>query len=174
MDTDAKGQLGGIECSKDARERMAKDSGAWTCAGCGKSNAHIMTEREELVRDIEKKEGKRKEDEIPEELRLAYRDELGKKDQGDADTADKGKGRAVDPPASKLTSTTSSTAVATASRSDVAPATHASPPNSTRSIPLPQAQQLAPPSPDRSLAMIDTCIYGVVAALLFMVLKKFT
>jgi ubiquitin-conjugating enzyme E2 J1 len=79
MDTDAKGQLGGIECSRDARERMAKESGAWRCAACGKSNTGVMQEREEIVKEIEEKEGKRKDEEVPEELRLAYRDELGQK-----------------------------------------------------------------------------------------------
>ena len=95
MDTDAKGQLGGIECSRDARERMAKDSGRWTCAGCSKSNQEIMKEREEAVKDVEETEGKRKEEEVPEELRLAYRDELAQDEGIKADKVDKGKARAV-------------------------------------------------------------------------------
>lgn len=176
MDTDAKGQLGGIECSKDARERMAKDSGAWTCAGCAKSNADIMTERETLVKEVEEKEGKRKEEEIPEELRLAYRDELREKDGGVAQKVDKGKGRAADSSTLEPTSSSSSSsaAVAATSHSPSAPVIKRIPPSKPlRPIPATQVQQLVQPSPDRSLALIDTCIYGVVAALLFMVLKKF-
>lgn len=163
MDTDAKGQLGGIECSKDARQRMARDSGAWKCAGCGKSNVDVMKEREKMVEEIEEKEGKRKEDEIPEELRLAYRDELGK-----ADDADK--------KAEQSSSTTSpaSTLAGTAPTASNAQTTlPVTAPQPTRTIPAPQVRQTAQPSPDQSLAWLDTCIYGLVAALLFMVLKKF-
>lgn len=162
MDTDAKGQLGGIECSKDARQRMARDSGAWKCAGCGKSNTDVMKEREKMVKEIEDKEGKRKEEEIPEELRLAYRDELGK-----ADDAEK---KAEQSSTASSASTMAGAAPATSSVQATLPVTA---PQPTRTIPTPQVRQIAPPSPDQSLAWLDTCIYGLVAALLFMVLKKF-
>ncbi|XP_014562261.1 hypothetical protein COCVIDRAFT_21743 [Bipolaris victoriae FI3] len=180
MDTDAKGQLGGIECSKEARQRMAKESGAWKCAGCAKSNAEIIEERAALVKEIEEKEGKRKEEEVPEELRLAYRDELGKGGDGDS-KVDKGKGRAIESAtdtasASKETATASSGVGATPV---TAPST--SPVQAARSVPVIRPtrttpaqsplQQVTQTSPD--LAWIDTCIYGLVAALLFMVVRKF-
>ncbi|EUC51008.1 hypothetical protein COCMIDRAFT_21410 [Bipolaris oryzae ATCC 44560] len=180
MDTDAKGQLGGIECSKEARQRMAKESGAWKCAGCAKSNAEIIEERAALAKEIEEKEGKRKEEEVPEELRLAYRDELGKGEDGDSNM-DKGKGRAVDSPAD-----TASASKETAAASSVVDATTAmtpstSPVQAARSVPVIRPtrttpaqsplQQVTQTSPD--LAWIDTCIYGLVAALLFMVVRKF-
>jgi ubiquitin-conjugating enzyme E2 J1 len=171
MDTDAKGQLGGIECSRDARERMAKDSGAWKCPSCGKSNAEIMQEREEMVKEIDDKEGKRKEDHVPEELRLAYRDELGKKEEGEEEPkVDKGKGRAVDDASatSPVPPVTVSPAINSTPSAPVAPAPVVRP---TRTRPAPPPQQVEQRSPD--LAWIDTCIYGVVAALLFMVLKRF-
>lgn len=171
MDTDAKGQLGGIECSREARERMAKDSGAWRCAGCAKSNADIMQEREELVKEVEEKEGKRKDDQVPEELRLAYRDELGKEGQDDK-TVDKGKQRAAESSAEAVSpasppESTASVPVTTPTRPT--PAVPTVRPIRTR--PTPPLQQVAQRSPD--LAWIDTCIYGLVAALLFMVLKRF-
>ncbi|USP78050.1 Ubiquitin-conjugating enzyme E2 J1 [Curvularia clavata] len=178
MDTDAKGQLGGIECSKDARERMARESGAWKCAGCGKSNAEIMQERAELVKEIEEKEGKRKEEEVPEELRLAYRDELSKGDE--ESKVDKGKGRAVDTPGETSTAvrdtpaSSSSTGTSTAaapSTSSVQRTQSVPVPRPTRTVPAPPLQQVAQSSSD--LAWLDTCIYGVLAALLFMVVKKF-
>lgn len=171
MDTDAKGQLGGIECGKEARERMAKDSGAWKCATCAKSNAQIMAEREELVKESEEKEGKRKEDEVPEELRLAYRDELGNKEKQDEKSVDKGKAKAVDSPPS-IAMSTSSAAPVTQSTITI-PAAPRVPVLHTRTVPAPQVQEMVQRSPDRSIAWIDTCIYGIVAALLFMVLKKF-
>jgi ubiquitin-conjugating enzyme E2 J1 len=174
MDTDAKGQLGGIECSKDAREKMAKDSHVWKCPACAKSNADIMKEREELVQDIEDKQGKRKEDDVPEELRLAYRDELAKKGEEDVEVG-KGKAKAIDaspqdlppsgsPPISKPAVSAANNVVLTSS---------APTPRPTRTTQASTMQQTARRSPDRSLALIDTCIYGIVAALLFMVLKKF-
>jgi len=154
MDTDAKGQLGGIECTKDARERMARDSAAWKCAACGKSNADVMAEREELVKEIEAKEGRRKEDHVPEELRLAYRDELAKDAEAKA---------ATPPPQDASDSAPSSVPAASAVR--------ASPPPSR---PRPSVQHVAQRTPDRSTTWVDTCIYGLVAALLFMVLRKFS
>jgi len=175
MDTDAKGQLGGIECSKDAREKMARDSGKWTCAGCGKSNADIIKEREEAVKGMGETEGKRKEEEVPEELRLAYRDELGQKDGTEIETVDKGKGKAVESEVQHdaikphTTPITSAPAIPVA----VSPSSVAQIPRPTRTVPAPPLQQVVQQSPDRSLAWIDTCIWGVVAMLLFMVIKKF-
>jgi ubiquitin-conjugating enzyme E2 J1 len=173
MDTDAKGQLGGIECSKEAREKMAKESDVWKCPACAKSNADIMKEREELVQEIEEKEGERKEEEIPEELRLAYRDELGERE--DAAVVDKGKGKAIDTPAPPISSAPESKPApapappATGSGTSTSLATS----RPTRTTQTPAPQQLVQTSPDRSIALIDTFIYGIVAALLFMVLKRF-
>jgi ubiquitin-conjugating enzyme E2 J1 len=172
MDTDAKGQLGGIECSRDARERMAKESGAWKCAGCGKSNTEVMQEREEMVKEIEEKEGKRKDEEVPEELRLAYRDELGQNEGDEEKKVDKGKGKAVESPVEVAPAASPSVPVAAApATSTTRPAPVAPMVRPTRTVPAPPIQQVAQRSPD--LAWIDTCIYGVVAALLFMVVKRF-
>ncbi|KAF2087271.1 UBC-like protein [Saccharata proteae CBS 121410] len=88
MDTDAKGQLGGIDAPKENRRTLAGQSGRWTCAVCGKSNAKIMAEREELAREMEG-EGKA-EEAVPEELRLAYREDLGAKEVQHRRTNDDG------------------------------------------------------------------------------------
>jgi ubiquitin-conjugating enzyme E2 J1 len=171
MDTDAKGQLGGIECGRDARERMARDSGAWKCAGCAKSNAEIMQEREELVKEIEDKEGKRKDEQVPEELRLAYRDELGKEGEEDK-RVDKGKQKAAEGPAEVASSASSSEPAAAAPATiPTRPAPTVPTVMPTRTATAPPLQQVAQRSPD--LAWLDTCIYGVVVALLFMVLRRF-
>lgn len=181
MDTDAKGQLGGIECSRDARERMARDSAKWACAGCGKSNAEIMKEREEAVNEIEVTEGKRKEEEVPEELRLAYRDELGQNEEPEAEKVDKGKGKAAESEVQQAASTqpaAPSQPAPPAALLVTAPTVASSPlvavaPRPTRTVPAPPLQQMVQQSPDRSLAWIDTCIWGIVAMLLFMVIKVF-
>ncbi|KAF1918548.1 ubiquitin-conjugating enzyme/RWD-like protein [Ampelomyces quisqualis] len=171
MDTDAKGQLGGIECSKEAREKMAKESDVWKCPACAKSNADIMREREEFVREIEQRDGKHKEDDIPEELRLAYRDELGEKE--DAAVLDKGKGKAVDTATPSIPSAPESNPASAQPVSDPGTFTSLATSRPTHTTQAPAPQQLAQPSPDRSIALIDTFIYGIVAALLFMVLKRF-
>ncbi|KAF2123104.1 ubiquitin-conjugating enzyme/RWD-like protein [Lophiotrema nucula] len=167
MDTDAKGQLGGIECGPAVRKRMAGESPAFKCPVCGRSNAEIMQEREEAAELIEVKEGARKEEAVPEELRLAYRDELGKGSQeGErADKEPKGKERAQDsasvpapPPATPATGLPDPPRAA---------------PRPTRTVAPPRPQQVVQHSPDPSLAWIDTAIYGIVAALLFLVLRKF-
>lgn len=78
MDEDVKGQVGGMEGSREQRERWAGESPVWRCGGCcgGKNNVEIMKE----VGDRCAEEGvvERKEDVVPEGLGLGYRDELGK------------------------------------------------------------------------------------------------
>ncbi|KAJ4366736.1 hypothetical protein N0V95_000065 [Ascochyta clinopodiicola] len=174
MDTDAKGQLGGIECSKDARERMARDSGKWSCAACAKSNDEIMKEREEAVKAIEEQEGTRKEDEVPEELRLAYRDELGRRDEPEAEKLDKGKSKAVESEVQRDVSSPDAAFQLPVAEPVVASAIASVPAlRPTRTVPVPPLQQMVQQSPNRSLAWIDACIWGVIAMLLFMVIKKF-
>ena len=73
MDTDAKGQLGGMDASEEVRKRLASQSKSWKCSTCGKTNEAIMTEQEGLVKE---KGGESRPEEIPKELRLAYREDL--------------------------------------------------------------------------------------------------
>ncbi|OQN97443.1 hypothetical protein B0A48_16602 [Cryoendolithus antarcticus] len=75
MDTDAKGQLGGMESSEGVRRRFAEGSGAWRCGSCGKTNVEIMEGQDEAVRLVR---GEVKKEVVPEELRLGYREDLGK------------------------------------------------------------------------------------------------
>lgn len=73
MDTDVKGQVGGLQANEEARRRFAKASAEWTCGSCRKSNSVIMREREEACKEAGEKA---KEEVVPEELRLAYREDL--------------------------------------------------------------------------------------------------
>jgi ubiquitin-conjugating enzyme E2 J1 len=82
METDAKGQLGGLECSIKERERMAVMSAGWRCGVCGKSNEEIMKECEEAAK-AKGGEGKA-EVVVPSELKMAWKDEIGKdKEEGE-------------------------------------------------------------------------------------------
>jgi ubiquitin-conjugating enzyme E2 J1 len=74
MDTDAKGQLGGLECEDGARRDMAARSRRWRCAVCGKSNEHILEGQE-----LDQAAGKSNEAAVPDGLRLAYREDLSAK-----------------------------------------------------------------------------------------------
>lgn len=166
MVTDAGGQVGGLECTKEVRERMAKEGAGWKCGVCAKTNAEILKEREELV---EESAGEHKEETIPEELRFAYRGELGGEKKEET-KLDKGKGKAVEessPSQASVEATVQGTDFT--SPAGAVPATRPTP---TRTTPAPHIHHLAQPNADRSLAWIDTCIYGVVTALLFMVLRK--
>ena len=80
MESEAKGQVGGVDASVEARMRYARESRGWKCPGCGgRSCEDIMKDREKDVEDsgangdnVETGET------VPEELKLGYREELGK------------------------------------------------------------------------------------------------
>jgi ubiquitin-conjugating enzyme E2 J1 len=167
MDTDAKGQLGGIECTKEAREKMAKESHVWKCSSCAKSNSDIINEREELVRSIQSDQDQPREEEIPQELRLAYRDQLGNKGENPVGSLIENATN-IDTLPQPLPSLPSPSAAI-----PVPPTSSAASTRPLRIRHTPLVQQPAQPNTDRSLALVDTFIYGIVAALLFMVLKRF-
>lgn len=168
MDSKAGGQVGGLECDKNVRERMAKESGSWRCPGCAKSNAEILRENEEACAGTEAQE-----EVVPEELRLAYREDLG----GEADKTD---GAAQPAPMAQPQAPASSSSSSSQPPPAPAPAA-ASTPGPTPTIPpavpaLPARPNVAAPLIQHRTAAtpqwLDTAIYGVAAALVFMVLKK--
>ncbi|KAF2140774.1 uncharacterized protein K452DRAFT_252666 [Aplosporella prunicola CBS 121167] len=175
MDTDAKGQVGGIDCTEAARRKMAAESVTHRCASCGKTNADVMTEREDLVREMVGK-GEIKEEEVPEELRLAYREDLGKQAEPGESSS-----KAAAPPAAneeetssaQKTETTTPAASASAPLS-AAPAPAPAPAAARPAPPPPQQQQQQQPrrADDAVPAWIDKAIYGIVAALAFMILRR--
>ncbi|KAK8035635.1 hypothetical protein PG993_010630 [Apiospora rasikravindrae] len=83
METDAQGQIGGLNSAENVRRRLASESRGWTCAACGKSNENIIREVEmECQRLDEEEQGekrRREEVEIPAELRMGFRDEMMEK-----------------------------------------------------------------------------------------------
>lgn len=166
MDTDAKGQVGGIECNDVARKRMAGESAGFKCPSCGKTNAEIIREREEAARSMQADGEKIKEEVVPEELRLAYREDL---DKGAAEN-----GEAAKPEVKgkeKIEGVTSvPTPSARVAQSAAQPSSSTTAPPPTRTVQLPQ--QPATQSAEGSPAWIDRAIYGILAALVFMVLRK--
>ncbi|KAL2151804.1 hypothetical protein VTH82DRAFT_4987 [Thermothelomyces myriococcoides] len=85
METDVKGQLGGLETGEAVRRRLAAESRAWRCGACcgGKTNAEILAECEERAKEAGL-DGKGEQDEVkvPEELKMGWRDEMEANRQG--------------------------------------------------------------------------------------------
>ncbi|EKG20435.1 hypothetical protein MPH_02245 [Macrophomina phaseolina MS6] len=184
MDTDAKGQVGGIDSTEAARKKMASESGAYRCASCAKTNAEIMREREELAKEAEAEEGKRKEEEVPEELRLAYREDLAKEEGAQAESSGASAAKSATTSAqqgaeqstpAETPSSPSGTPAAAAQAAPPSPAPGApAVPAPTRTIPAPPTlRQQQRPMDDGVPTWIDKAIYGVLGALAFMILRKF-
>ncbi|KAK5699025.1 hypothetical protein LTR97_006674 [Elasticomyces elasticus] len=164
MDTSAGGQLGGMEASEEVRKRMAGQSPAWKCPACAKTNAEIMREQDEAVKEHGGED--RPQETVPEELRLAYRENLNGADGSAEKSGGSGTEKAAEPvaeAAQTATDVTSSTQQAAASP----PAQVA--PGQVRVQAQPQQQ---PAQQDGVPAWIDKAIYGIVAALVFLVWRR--
>ncbi|KAK4988766.1 hypothetical protein LTR50_003730 [Elasticomyces elasticus] len=174
MDTDAKGQLGGIDSNESVRRRLAAESVRWRCPGScgGKTNAEIMQERDEAVKEQGLEKDKQK-DVVPEELRLAYREDLG----GNPNTL------TVDGPSANAASSASQI-ISDSGTQDVA-VSHSAPesmqPGTTTSqtTPVDQSRVVTPTRtqpPNRVdpavSPWLDRAIIGVLVALVALVLKR--
>ncbi|GKT50262.1 ubiquitin-conjugating enzyme E2 Z [Colletotrichum spaethianum] len=78
METDPRGQLGGLETSDAVRKRHATASHAFKCSTCAKTNIEIIRECEEAAKANADSSEATTEVEIPSELKLSYKDELTK------------------------------------------------------------------------------------------------
>ncbi|KAI2622122.1 UBC-like protein [Hypomontagnella submonticulosa] len=80
METDARGQVGGLDATDAVRRRLAAESKEWKCAVCAKSNAEIIAECEARCKELDaQNEGKKREEvEVPAELKMGFRDEMEK------------------------------------------------------------------------------------------------
>ncbi|MCJ1412473.1 hypothetical protein MMC19_006567 [Ptychographa xylographoides] len=78
MTGEAKGQVGGLDMSEAGRQRLARESRKWRCAGgCGgRTNEEVLAECQAECEAAESAGKERKEEVLPEELRLAYRDDM--------------------------------------------------------------------------------------------------
>lgn len=163
METDAKGQLGGLECSVKERERMAEASSSWRCATCGKSNGDIMKECEEAA----KEKGEGAEVVVPSELKMGWKDEMGKaKDTEEAELAEgfvrTGDGASDYPAARPGQGVPQPTGTVNTARIQPTTTTRIQPPTATR---------IQPQSNGGVPLWIDRMIMAVVVLLVAMVLK---
>ena len=127
---------------------MAGESGAWRCGGCcgGKTNGEILGECEERVREM----GGGEEVVVPQELRMGWRDEMGKKkkeggegDEGgeDGESARLAEGFVQTAPVAGPSSASSGGRETTTSRGTAVPPTARPAPPSNP--PAPALQQIA-------------------------------
>jgi ubiquitin-conjugating enzyme E2 J1 len=158
MDTDAKGQLGGMDAGEAVRRKMAKESKEWRCASCGRGNAEVMKEQEEAAAGEESRT-----EEVPDQLKLAYREDLDKEKTHENL---EGNGAAA--------GNTSSAAV-TSPVAPSAPQPPLLPATSTVQAPVaPVQQRRAPTAQEEGLpAWIDRAIIGIVFAILAILWLRF-
>jgi ubiquitin-conjugating enzyme E2 J1 len=74
MDTNAKGQLGGMDATDEVRRRFAGQSAASRCPTCSKSNGEIMKDHDTSIQAL----GEERVDaaiDVPQQLRLSYKGE---------------------------------------------------------------------------------------------------
>jgi ubiquitin-conjugating enzyme E2 J1 len=181
METDAKGQLGGLDTTDVERRRIAEGTGNWKCQSCGRSNKEILGECAEAARELGRNGEERAEEKVPEELKIGFKDEKKEK----AELANP----AVPPTAQqsnvKLPTPVSPVANPQQSPNPTSPipnlrlnATPASPiaqRNPIPTSPTPQQQAIRVQLQQRStdgLIWVDRAILGVVICLVLMVVKR--
>lgn len=172
MDTSASGQLGGMEASDEVRKRMAAQSTGWKCPACGKTNKAIMEEQE--VAAEEHDGDAKKEEVVPEELRLAYREQLSES-KSTSESPSNGQAKAPDLGGAAQPPSASSDSSAQRRPASIVPAVpqpqHPRPP--VRPVPPEQAAQVLQQRQNDGIpAWIDKAIYGVAGALIFMLLRR--
>ena len=76
METSPDGQLGSLNTTKDRKLLLATQSRSFKCVICNQTNAEIISQCEKAAREAGESGLPSKEEEIPPELKLGYKDEL--------------------------------------------------------------------------------------------------
>jgi ubiquitin-conjugating enzyme E2 J1 len=190
METDAKGQLGGLECTDDMRRRMAKASQSWKCPSCGKTNQEILAACEEAAKNAD---SVKPDEEVPKELKMGWRDEMGKapaEGKGESSAAATGATAADDAESAELAEgfiQTVPIAVESNQESQRETQTPYPPARPAQSVPQPTATIPLPPPPQHQVPVhgmqqrrhsnggvpnwVDRAIVGIAACLIVMILK---
>lgn len=185
MEGGAQGQVGGMEMGEAERKRLAGESRGWKCDQCGGcTNEDLLREEgkrcEELGHEASTKADAK--DQVPEELRFGFKDEMGKeqatdkskgKEQSSADgrrdeTAT-GQKRSSEDSAGlmDLTAVPAPVPLLPPPAPTIAPAQSLPQqvPTRTTSVPASAAENGVP-------GWVDKAIVGVIAGLFVMVVKK--
>ncbi|KAL8999352.1 MAG: hypothetical protein Q9169_001778 [Polycauliona sp. 2 TL-2023] len=183
MEGGAQGQVGGMEMGEGERKRLAGQSRAWKCDQCGGStNEDILREEGKRCDGSEQKEGSTKaaaKEQVPEELRFGFKDEMGKEK-----STDRGKGKEQPSASHKDQTATDQKRLGElpAGNTDVGPSSVPLQPPPAPTIvpaqPLPQQMPIQTTPAASTIAengvppWVDKAIVGVIAGLLVMVVKK--
>ena len=181
MEGGAKGQVGGMEMGEAERRRLAEESKAWKCVGCGgRTNIEILKSQQE--------EGATSSGAgvIPDELKFGYKDEMpalskteshepvGSKPQGTEDAPEV----LIDNQASlstnnsrKDSSTSSSTS--TSIRARTSPSEVVPPLSQQRPLQPLQTVVVREAAPQEAVpGWVDKAIVGVLAMLIVVIIRK--
>ena len=163
METEAKGQVGGVECDEETRRRIAKGTGEWKCGACGgRSNGEILEGCRVLAEEMGR--GKRlggAEEQRVEGIKIGYRDEVKREEEGGAAIAEG-----------------SSAATAGGGESSTAPQPTPLPNSHPHQHPRPALPIRQPQPPLRAPAQetetpwLDKLILALIAVLIAHVIKK--
>ncbi|UNI19179.1 E2 ubiquitin-conjugating enzyme [Purpureocillium takamizusanense] len=94
METDARGQLGGLDTTDAVRRRLAHESGSYACSTCGRTNADLIAESEK--RAHEHASSASEEVQVPQELSMGWKDEMQARKDADS-KATQGPGSSATP-----------------------------------------------------------------------------
>ena len=148
MREEAGGQVGGLEMGVEGRRRLAGESRKWRCGGCGgRRNEEILSGEEGAGG---REGGRGLEETVPEGLRVGYRDELGKKEEGEPGTEKPLPPAAVDPVSPSAPTATAPPTSGRPAAAHPLPAAHSSNPNPSASNPSP------PPLPPASSSLLSS------------------
>lgn len=143
METDARGQLGGLETTDAVRQRLASESSSFKCSACAKTNGEIIKECEERANEAASSSSSAKEEvEVPKELSMGWRDEMEAKTKEQAQTSEEAE-----------TAQLAEGFVQTAPTDDYPPPPPPPPP-APGAVPVPPTAQLAP-TPTRTIPITD-------------------
>ncbi|KAJ4251786.1 hypothetical protein NW757_006618 [Fusarium falciforme] len=185
METDARGQLGGLETTDAVRQRLAAESSSFKCAACGKTNGEIIKECEERASEAS---SSAQEVEVPKELNMGWRDEMEAKKKtentadeanDDAEAAELAEGFVQTAPIAAVDNSTPEINNPTPTRTTApnpapvpaGPAPNAAAPIPRGAAPGTQRQQIRRASDDGVPVWLDRTIVVLVVLLVALVLK---
>nr|XP_036583084.1 ubiquitin-conjugating enzyme [Colletotrichum truncatum]KAF6791980.1 ubiquitin-conjugating enzyme [Colletotrichum truncatum] len=184
METDPRGQLGGLETSDDVRKRHATASHSFKCSICAKTNLDIIRECEEGAKVVAGSSEPPSEVAVPAELKMGWKDEMTntanpveeptasdapQRSEGDSESAELAEGFVRTTPDTHPTDVT----LPPAATSRIA--RHAQVPTPTRTVSLPPApnvRQVHQRPHDEGVPLwVDRAIVVLVVLLLAMIVK---
>lgn len=167
MESEAGGQVGGMSADGGVRVRLARESRAWRCGACGKTNEEVLAEQEGLCKEggEEERVRREKENEMAREIGFVPKGEQKVEDGTETVEASA---------AASGTEARDGEAQQVQQQSIPVPALTSTPtqPVATRTQPPLQQQHRPLPQVSRGV-WLDRAIVGLIGALVIMVLRQF-